>query len=99
MLFNRRRLVAAAATLFEHLPRRPAPEINVKIAKIFRVVSDTPLLWRLPVVQRRIPVIGEATLLDPATFTHCRVLVRRVADDDRNRLGPLDLVRFLLAFR
>jgi hypothetical protein len=85
--------------LFENLPRRPAPKIHVQISKILCVISHTPFLWRLPIIQRRISVIGEAALLDPAAFAHRRVLVRRIPNNDGDRLGAFDLVRFLLALR
>ena len=81
---------AAEGVATEHLPRRPAPEINIEVAQMLGVGADAPRHRRLPIVERR----GEAgaAILDPAAATLGLLLVRRIADDDGDRLVALDAI-------
>ena len=71
--------------------RRPAPEVDVEVLEVLGVRADAPLRRRHPAVQRR----GDARRCRSRSSRPAPrlVLVGRIADDDRDRLLLLDLVR------
>ncbi len=76
----------------EHLAGRPAPEIDVEIAQVLGVNPQPPRLRGLPIVQRRISTLDAAFAFHPTAQALGFVLVRRVADDDRDGLLPFDAI-------
>ena len=79
----------------EHLPGGPAPEVDVEVAEVLGVCPDAPLARGLPGVERRRFGGVGAPGLDPPAAPHRLFFIRRVADDDGDRLSPLDRVRLL----
>ena len=81
----------------EHLPCRPAPEVDVEVAQVFGVRSDAPLARRHPCLKRRRQV--RAARLHPAAQAPCLFLVGRVADHHHDRLLSLDRIGLSLRLR
>ena len=75
----------------EHLPRRPAPEVDVEIPQMLRVRAHLPSRRRHPVVQGCRVILSAR--LHPAALALRLLLVRRVPDHDGDRLFALDAVR------
>ena len=84
-----------AGAVIKNLPRRPAPKINVEIAQMFCVRADAPFARRHPRGERRGFFRLRIFALDPAAAALRLFFVRRIADDDRDRLVAFDFVGVL----
>src|SRR5271157_3207596 len=83
----------------KNLPGGPAPEVDVEIAEMLGVGADAPLARRLPRIERRRLWGVIAAGLDPAASPFGLLLVRRITNDNGDRLAPLDRVRLPSRFR
>src|SRR5690349_13808412 len=75
---RRRRRIRRDDAAAEHLPRRPAPEVDIEVAQMLGVGPDAPYCRRQPIPERLDTVLG--TALDPAALAPCPFLVGRIAD-------------------
>src|SRR5271154_6041117 len=86
ILFGLPRRIMPAGT--EDLQRRPTPEIDVEVLKMVTMSACLPF-WRCyPPVHRRHP--PGTTVLNPASLPIGVILIRRIADDDGDRLRLLN---------
>ena len=78
-----------AGNVLEHLACRPAPEVDVQIAKVLGMGSQVPGGQRLPVVQRRVLTAFARGTFYPPALALGLVFVRRIADHHGNGLLAL----------
>src|SRR5262245_532058 len=69
----------------KHFPGRPTPEIDIEILQVLSMRANAPLRRRPPAVEKcsELPACAR---LDPAAAPFSLFLLRRIADDDRDRL-------------
>ena len=83
--------VFVARVVVEDLPRRPAPEIDVEVAQVLGVRADAPFGAAASTSSSGAGSRAFGLPFDPAAAALRLLLVRRIADDDGDRLLPLDL--------
>src|SRR5258708_5847812 len=82
MLIGLSRRVVPART--EDLQRGPAPKIDVEVLEVMRMSAGAPFHWRRPSIHGRDASYTAA--LDPAAQSTRAILVRWIADNNRDRL-------------
>src|SRR5260370_5307409 len=82
--------VAGCRMVIKDFPRRPSPEIDVKIAKMLRMHTHAPIFRRNPRKKRRFFLDIAAAVLHPSAVTFRLLLVGRISDYDGDRNVSFD---------
>lgn len=76
----------------EDLPGGPAPEVDVEVAQVLGVDTETPGARRLPRVEGGAAGLLRRLPLDPTALAFGLLLVGGIADDDGDGVVALDAV-------
>src|ERR1700674_4818423 len=79
--------------MIKDLPCRPAPKVDIEVAKMFAMSPGMPFGRRHPGLEWWRVFLVRARMLNPAPATHRLFLIGRIAQNYSDRLLALNLVR------